>query len=72
MDPDILRYDPFSKTFYGNPEAYAAEFPKSWEAKAFMEDKYRPMNTFVPGQNDPLWSAPPQMSQLRSGPTCRR
>ena len=58
MDPDVPRYDPFSKSFYGNPEAYAAKFPDSWEANAFREGKYPAMDSFVHGQSDPHWSGP--------------
>ena len=35
FDPDIPRYDPDSRSFYGDPRAYAEKFPDSWEANAF-------------------------------------
>jgi len=40
FDPDIPRYDPDPRSFYGNPRAYPEKFPDSWEANAFREGKY--------------------------------
>ena len=58
IDPDVPRYDPSTKTFYSNPETYAAKFPDLWKAKAFQEGKYPAVNSFVPGRNDPQWAGP--------------
>ena len=66
MDPDIPRYDPAAKILYGNPEAYANMFPNPWEARAFKEGNYPPTNTFKPGQEDPLWAAPPRIPHTYS------
>ena len=59
FDPDIPRFDPTTKTFYGNPEAYAPKFPTSWEANAFREGKYPHPSSFVPGDRDPLVTGAP-------------
>jgi len=53
FDPDIPRYDPDTRSFYGNPRAYAEKFPDSWEANAFREGKYPDPTTLTPGHLAP-------------------
>ena len=53
FDPDIPRYDPDTRAFYGNPQAYAEKFPDSWEANAFREGKYSDPTTFISGHFTP-------------------
>ena len=77
MDLDIPCYDASTKTFFGNPEAYAAKFPTSWEANMFKEGKYPPLSSFVPATViprlpalphltiSPLTPSPPQPKGLR-------
>jgi len=48
-DPDIPRYDVDTRSFYGDPRAYAAKFPDSWEANGFQEGKYPDPTTFIAG-----------------------
>ena len=49
FNPDIPRYDPDTRSFNGNPRAYAAKFPDLWEANAFREGKYPDPTTFISG-----------------------
>ena len=67
MDPDVPRYHPATKTFYGNPEAYGAKFPESWEAKTFNQGRYPAANTFSPVHEDPLWASPPSSTPVALG-----
>jgi len=53
FDPEIPRYDPDTRSFYGNPRAYADKFPDSWEANAFREGKYPDPTTFIAGHLAP-------------------
>jgi len=53
FDPDLPRYDPDTRSFYGNPRAYAEKFPDSWEANAFREGKYPDPTTFISGHLAP-------------------
>jgi len=53
FDPDIPRYDPDTRSFYGNPRAYADKFPDSWEANTFREGKYPDPTTFIAGHLAP-------------------
>ena len=67
MDPDIPRFDPASKTFYGNPQAYATKFSNSWEAEAYRAGKYPPLSSFTPGDQDPLVAAPTPNQHVAMG-----
>jgi len=60
FDPDIPRYDVGTRSFYGDPRAYAAKFPDSWEANAFREGKYPDPTTFIPGHLAPNCPKPQQ------------
>ena len=42
MDPNVSNYDPSTKIFYGNSEAYVAKFPDYREAKTFERTKVLP------------------------------
>jgi len=53
FDPDIPRYDVGTRSFYGDPRAYADRFPDSWEANAFREGKYPDPTTFIAGHLAP-------------------
>jgi len=53
FDPDIPRYDPDTRSFYGNRRSYADKFPDSWEANAFREGKYPNPTTFIAGHLAP-------------------
>jgi len=53
FNPDIPRYDPDTRSFYGDPRAYAIRFPDSWEANAFRERKYPDPTTFIAGHVAP-------------------
>jgi len=53
FDPDIPRYDPDTRAFYGDPRAYADKFPDSGEANPFHEGKYRDPTTFISGHLAP-------------------
>jgi len=53
FDPDIPRYDVDTRSFYGDPRAYADKFPDSWEANAFREGKYPDPTTFIAGHLAP-------------------
>jgi len=53
FDPDIPRYDPETRSFYGEPRAYADKFPDSWEANGFREGKYPDPTTFIAGHLAP-------------------
>jgi len=53
FDPDIPRYDLDTRSFYGNPRAYAEKFPDSWEANAFREVTYPDPTTFISGHLAP-------------------
>jgi len=61
FDPDIPRYDPDTRSFYGNPRAYADKFPDSWEANAFREGKYPDPTTFIAGHLAPDCPKPQQL-----------
>ena len=43
-DPDLPRYDMSTSppTMYGNPEAFAKQYPHTWEAEEFAKGKYPP------------------------------
>jgi len=71
FDPDIPRYDPDTRAFYGNPRAYADKFPDSWEANAFCEGKYPDPTTFISGYLAPDYTKPqPSYAQAASkGPS---
>jgi len=71
FDPDIPRYDADTRTFYGDPRAYADKFPDSWEANAFREGKYPDPTTFVSGHLAPDCPKPqPSYAQAASkGPS---
>ena len=71
FDPDIPRYDADTRTFYGDPRAYADKFPHSWEANAFREGKYPYPSTFVSGHLAPDCPKPqPSYAQAASkGPS---
>jgi len=58
FDPDILRYYPLPRVFYGDPRAYAIKFPNWWEANAFRDGKYQHPSSFVAGFLDPDWPKP--------------
>jgi len=60
FDPDIPRYDVGTRSFYGDPRAYAVKFPDSWEANAFREGKYPDPTTFIPGHLAPDCPKPQQ------------
>jgi len=60
FDPDIPRYDVGTRSFYGDPRAYAVKFPDSWEANAFREGKYPDPTTFIPGHLGPDCPKPQQ------------
>jgi len=60
FDPDIPRYDVGTRSFYGDPRAYAAKFPDSWEANAFREGKYPDPTTFIAGHLAPDCPKPQQ------------
>jgi len=60
FDPDIPRYDPDTRSFYGDPRAYVVKFPDSWEANAFREGKYPDPTTFIAGHLAPDYSKPQQ------------
>jgi len=49
FDPDIPRYDVGTRSFYGDPRAYADKFPDSWEANPFREGKYPDLTIFIAG-----------------------
>jgi len=67
FDPDIPRYDPDSRAFYGDPRAYAVKFPDSWEANAFREGKYPDPTTFISGHLAPDCPKPqPSYAQAAS------
>ena len=53
FDPDIPRYDVGTRSFYGEPRAYAVKFPDSWEANAFREGRYPDPTTFIAGHLAP-------------------
>jgi len=53
FDPNIPRYDPDTRAFYGDPLTYADKFPDSWEANAFREWKYPDPTTFISGHLAP-------------------
>ena len=53
FDPDIPRYDPDTRSFYGNPRVYVEKFLDSWEANAFREGKYPDPTTFISGHRAP-------------------
>jgi len=53
FDPDIPRYDVGTRSFYGDPRAYADKFPDSWEANAFREGKFPDPTTFIAGHLAP-------------------
>ena len=67
MDPDIPRFAPTNKVFYGNPQAYTGKFPNSWEAEAFRAGKYPPLSSFIPGDQDPLVAAPTPNQHVAMG-----
>ena len=58
FDPDIPRYDVGTRSFYGDPRAYADKFPDSWEANAFREGKYPDPTTFIAGHLAPDYVKP--------------
>jgi len=60
FDPDIPRYDVDTRSFYGDPRAYADKFPDSWEANAFRERKYPDPTTFIAGHLAPDCPKPQQ------------
>jgi len=60
FDPDIPRYDVGTRSFYGDPRAYAVKFPDYWEANAFREGKYPDPTTFIPGHLAPDCPKPQQ------------
>ena len=60
FDPDIPRYDVGTRSFYGDPRAYADKFPDSWEANAFREGKYPDPTTFIAGHLAPDYAKPHQ------------
>jgi len=60
FDPDIPRYDVVTRSFYGDPRAYADKFPDSWEANAFREGKYPYPTTFIAGHLAPDRPKPQQ------------
>ena len=60
FDPDILTYDVGTRSFYGNPRAYAGKFPDAWEAKALREGKYPDPTTFIGGHHAPDCPKPQQ------------
>jgi len=60
FDPDIPRYDVGTRSFYGDPRAYADKFPDSWEASAFREGKYPDPTTFIAGHHAPDCPNPQQ------------
>ena len=67
FDPDIPRYDPDTRAFYGDPRAYADKFPDSWEANAFREGKYPDPTTFVSGHLAPdCYKPQPSFAQAAS------
>ena len=47
------QYDPDTRSFYGNPRAYADNFPDSGEANAFREGRYLDPTTFSAGHLAP-------------------
>jgi len=60
FDPDIPRYDVATRSFYGDPRAYADKFPDSWEANAFRGGKYPDSTTFIAGHLAPDCPKPQQ------------
>jgi len=63
FDPDIARYDPDPRAFYGDPPA----FPDSWEANVFREGKYPDPTTFISGHLAPDYHKPqPSYAQAAS------
>jgi len=60
FDPDIPRYDVGTRSFYGDPRAYADKFSDSWEANAFREGKYADPTTFMAGHLAPDYTKPHQ------------
>lgn len=40
-------YDSGTRPFYGDPRAYADNFPDSWEAKTFCDGRYPDPTTFI-------------------------
>jgi len=60
FDPDIPRYDVGTRSFYGDPRAYADKFPDSWEANAFREGRYPDPTTFIAGHLAPDYTKPKQ------------
>jgi len=72
FDPDIPRYDPDTRAFYGDPRAYADHFPDSWEANAFREGKYPDPTTFISGHLAPDCHNPqPSYAQAASKGTTK-
>jgi len=72
FDPDIPRYDPETRSFYGDPRAYADMFPDSWEANAFREGKYPDPTTFISGHLAPDCHKPqPSYAQAASKGTSK-
>jgi len=67
FDPDIPRYDPDTRAFYGDPGAYADKFPDSWEANAFREGQSPDPTTFISGHLAPDYTKPqPSYAQAAS------
>jgi len=67
FDPDIPRYDPVARVFYGDLRAYAIKFPDSWEAHAFCEGNYPDLFSFILGYLDPYCPKPqPSYAQVAS------
>ena len=60
FDPDKPRYDVDTRSFYGDPRAYADKFPDSWEAIAFCEGKYPEPTSFISGHLAPDYPKPHQ------------
>ena len=60
FDPDIPRYDPVRRVFYGDPRAYADKFPDLWEANVFRDGTYPNPSSFVSGDLDPDCPKPQQ------------
>jgi len=49
-----------TRSFYGDPRAYADKFPDTWEANAFREGKYPDPTTFIAGHLAPNYNKPHQ------------
>jgi len=60
FDPDIPRYDAGTRSFYGDPRAYADKLPNSWEANAYREGMYSDPTTFIAGHLAPDCPKPQQ------------